>query len=400
MTSALETQLDRLIELHLPRAIELRRDLHRHPELSWQEHRTQTTLRRFLVEGGVEGVRDVAGTGLVADVGGDAPRVLYRADIDALPILDTKDPAEFPWASTHAGCSHACGHDVHASIGALLATCFAGLGADSHGVRFVFQPAEEVIPSGGELVVASGVLEGVRSALAVHVDPTREAGHVALRSGPVTASTDGYLVRVRGRGGHSARPHLSHDALYAAAEVVRALYAVVPLQIDPLQPAVLNAGVIRGGRARNVIAEEIEIEGTARAVDPDVRVALRAALVAAAENAARLNGCSAQVEFFLGAPSVVNDEHLTRIVRDAAVDALGAGFVHPLPQPSTGAEDFGFYSQRTRTFLMRLGVRLPGQDIRHLHTPGFDVDERAIAVAARVMGRALLRARVEERSDV
>ncbi len=140
--------------------------------------------------------------------------------------------------------------------------------------------------------------------------------------------------------------------------------------------------------------------GRGGGVAPHVRVALRAALVAAAENAARLNGCSAQVEFFLGAPSVVNDEHLTRIVRDAAVDALGAGFVHPLPQPSTGAEDFGFYSQRTRTFLMRLGVRLPGQDIRHLHTPGLDVDERAIAVAARVMGRALLRARVEERSDV
>lgn len=392
MTLSLERELDALLTLLAPEAIALRRDLHRHPELSWQEHRTQAAIREWLVSHGLD-AHPVARTGLYADAGAGEHFVVYRADIDALPIDDTKDPTNVPYASVHAGRSHACGHDVHTSIGALLAGAFAALQTQLPGrVRFIFQPAEEVIPSGGEEIVSSGILNNASAALAIHVDPARSVGAVGVRAGAITAATDAYEIRVIGRGGHSARPHLANDAMYAAAEVIRALYTVVPLRIDPLQSAVLNAGMIRGGEARNVIAGEIAIEGVLRCLDEANRAVLRDAIVEVAQAAASINGCRAEVKFHLGCPSVDNNVELTELVRIAAIDAIGADRVQPIAHPSTGAEDFGFYGAITRTCMIRLGVRPPDAAIRHLHTPGFDIDESAILTGARVMGRSLLRA--------
>lgn len=389
--------IDAVIAALEPDAVALRRDLHTHPELSWNEHRTQATIAAWLAQRGLS-TSQVAGTGLWGDVGVGETTWVYRADIDALPIDDAKTALGVPWASHNAGVCHACGHDAHTAVGALVAAAFAQVQPSSARWRFVFQPAEEVIPSGGEQIVASGILDGAAGALALHVDPMRDVGTVGVRAGAITASTDAYRIRVVGRSGHSARPHLAADAILGAAEVIRALYMVVGQRVDPLQAAVLNAGIVRGGDARNVIAPEATIEGVARALDAGVRELLRAEIVRAAESAAAVVGCRAEVSFSLGTPSVFNDAGLLPVVERAAADVVGTAAVHPMLQPSTGAEDFGFYGSRTRTFMLRLGVRTPGAATTHLHTPGFDIDERAIGIGARIMARALLGAATEKSS--
>jgi amidohydrolase len=355
--------------------------------VAWQEHETQRRLREFLERHHVE-ARDCATTGLVADVGQAAPRVLYRGDIDALPIQEKKGP-EAACVSERPGFSHACGHDVHATVCATLAVVFRRLDLEN-GVRFALQPAEEVLPSGGAAMVAAGVMEGIDAALAVHIDPTREVGNVGGLVGPVTASNDSYVVRVKGRTGHSARPHLARDAIAAAADVVSALYGVTALRIDPLHPAVLNVGIIRAGTAQNVIAGEAVIEGVFRTLAPEARSQLRDAVIETAQAAAALHGCEAAVEITEGAPSVVNDAVLHDLVRGAAIDVLGEDGFGLLEHPSTGAEDFAHFGAAAPQYLLRLGIRPPGAPTYHLHTPELEVDERAIGIACRVMGRALL----------
>lgn len=385
-------RIDAAIEALLPEVIQLRRHLHRHPELSWQEHETQRTVRDWLASRGVR-TRDMAGTGLVADLGDGDRRVLWRSDLDALPMTDRKNPVEVPWASARVGVCHACGHDVHTSIGAGLATLFTQLQlAPPGGMRFAFQPAEEVVPSGAARMVDEGVLDRVAVAFALHVDPTRDVRTVGLRPGPLTAATDSFTVRITGRAGHSARPHLANDAILAAAEITRALYGVIAQRIDPLEPAVLNVGRMQGGEARNVIAGEALLEGVTRCVNPDVRELLNRAIHETARAVAAVHGCTVEVDIELGAPPVVNDARLLRLVETSAHETLGAAGVVHLERPSTGAEDFGFFSEHVPTFMTRLGVHRPGSEIHHLHTSRFDIDEDAIGVGLRVMARALLRA--------
>ena len=384
--------IDELVAALEPELIILRRHLHAHPELSWQEHRTQAHVASWLRDRGIE-TRTTAGTGLVVDLPGSGEPVLYRGDMDALPVRDTKDPAAVPYASTTPALCHACGHDVHTTVAAGVAAVLHGLGAArERAARIVFQPAEEVIPSGAERVAEDGELQGVAAGLALHVDPSMDVGHVGMRAGPITSATDTFAVTVRGKSGHSARPHLSHDAVLAASEVVRALYTVVGQAVDPLEPAVLVVGRIEGGTATNVIAAQVALEGTVRTLSVSMRETLHDAMRAAATHAAALWGCTAETRFTLGAPPVRNDEALLANVRSAAVEVLGEAGVLALPRASMGAEDFGVFSDWMPTAMIRLGCRTPGTPARHLHEEGFDLDERCIAIAVRTMVRALLRA--------
>jgi amidohydrolase len=390
-------RIDARIAALEPELITLRRHLHRFPELSWREYETQRTVRDWLASHGVR-TRDCAGTGLVADLGPPGPRILYRSDLDALPIVDRKDPIRVPWASANPGVCHACGHDVHTTIGAGLAALFAAIGADLP-LRFVFQPAEEVVPSGAERMVREGVLDDVRAAFALHVDPLRDVHTVGLKSGPLTAATDSFTVEITGRSGHSARPHLASDALLTAAEVVRALYGIIPLRIDPLEPAVLNVGQLKAGEAKNVIAGEAVLAGVTRCTNPDVRVLLTDAIRTTAERVAAVHDCTAQTTIEQGAPPVRNDPTLLALVETSAREVLGAEGVVRLDRPSTGAEDFGFFSDQIPTFMMRLGVHTPGTETHHLHTPRFDIDEVAILHGVRIMARALVRASLPPRPE-
>lgn len=386
----LEQKLDALIEKHEASALKLRRHLHAHPELGWHEFETQKHLRTWLNDLGME-TRDAASTGLITEVGQGDYGVIYRGDIDALPIFEQK-PAGIDYISQNPGVCHACGHDVHASVAALLAAVFNELGPELDGrVRFIFQPAEEVVPSGAEAMIVDGAAVGINAALALHVDPTRKVGDVGVRTGALTSATDTFAIKISGQAGHSARPFLAKDAILASADVIRALYTLIGQRVNPMYPAVLNVGTIQGGEAKNVIAGEVELSGVVRTLQKEVRELLQREMREVATAAAKVHGCSVQMVLATGAPPVTNDVKLYNIVKGAAADLLGRDHIDEIDFPSTGAEDFGMFGIHMPQYMLRLGVRAPGNKVHHLHTPEFDVDERALAIGARVMGRVILR---------
>lgn len=385
-----ESRLDELISKHLADAIRVRRHLHAHPELGWQEFETQAFLRTWLNERGLV-TRNAASTGLIADVGTGEYGVIYRGDIDALPIFEEK-PETVDYVSRNPGVCHACGHDVHASVAALLAAVFNEMAGDLDGkIRFVFQPAEEVVPSGAEAMIIDGAAVGMSAALAIHVDPTREFGEVGVRPGVLTSATDTFSIRIVGKAGHSARPFLANDAILAAADVIRSLYTLIGQRVNPMYPAVLNVGTIKGGEAKNIIAGSVELSGVVRTLQAEVRQLLHKEMREVAAAAAKVHGCTMQLVLATGAPPVTNDRALYELVKSTATDLLGAGKVDEIDFPSTGAEDFGMFGVHMPQYMLRVGVRSPGAPVHHLHTPQFDIDERAIQLAARVMGRAILR---------
>jgi amidohydrolase len=381
--------LDAHIEAVAPEIVRVRRHLHAHPELGWQEFETQRFLHDWLEARGVR-ARRCANTGLICDLGPeDAPRVLYRGDIDALPIVEAKDH-DVPYASQHAGVSHACGHDVHASVAAGVAWVMQQMQDDlPAGVRVIFQPAEEVVPSGAEAMIREGAAQGVRAALALHVDPTREVGPIGVRTGVLTSATDTFSIRVVGREGHSARPHLARDANLCAANLIQALYTLISQRVNPLVPAVLNVGTMRGGVAKNVISGECVLEGVVRTLDLEVRDKMHREMREVVEAIGQVHRCDARLVITTGAPPVVNHPSLDAIIRQTAATIVGEANVMPIEFPSTGAEDFGMFGLHMPQYMMRLGVRAPGAEVHHLHTGAFDIDERAVAIALRIMTRAL-----------
>lgn len=389
--AALEAELDRHVDELFDDAVAARRYLHQHPELGWEEIETQRYLRSWLQRSGLE-PSDCATTGLVLDVGPAGRTVLYRGDIDALPITEAND---VPYASRIRGRCHACGHDAHAAVAGYLATAFGRMADRLPGrVRFVFQPAEEVVPSGAEAMIREGAARGIEAAFAIHVDPARDVGHVGVRVGALTSATDTFAIRVQGKSGHSARPYLARDAILAAADLVRSLYTLIGQRVNPMSPAVLNVGTIHGGEAKNVIAGEVHLDGVVRTLHADVRHLLHTEMRDVAEAVARVHGCRVELTIATGAPPVTNDPVLHAIVVGAASHVLGGENVQEIEHPSTGAEDFGMFGVHVPQYMMRVGVRAPGAETNHLHTPRFDVDESALRIAARIMGRVLLRALV------
>lgn len=392
LSKAHTARIDAGVQQTFTDLVRFRRDLHAHPELSWKEYRTAEKIEEELQKLGIAYRREIE-TAVIADIPGseDVPPVIYRGDIDALPIQDTKDLGTVPYRSTNAGVCHACGHDVHTTIALAVARLMHDLrDALVAPVRVIFQPAEEVLPSGADALDQAGILKNGQAALAVHVDPSQTLGNVGWRTGPITASLDNFRIVLEGHQGHSARPHLSHDAVAAAAEVTLQLHAMIRRHSDPLHTAVLSVGTLRGGVASNVIAGHAELTGSLRARVNEDRPMLRAAVEETARYAAALHGCTAHVHFDVGHPPVRNDEHLARLVAAMAEDVLGEPHVHQQAYPSMGAEDFGHFSNRMPTFMLRLGCGVEGERPRHLHEEGFDLDERTIAVGARIMARSIL----------
>jgi amidohydrolase len=391
MAGSKKTVLDGILNSELLQdVLSLRRELHRHPELGWNEHGTQKLLADWLSARGLKPQR-TAKTGLYVDVGEGTPTFVYRGDIDALPICEEPPPGAEGAVSLTPGVSHACGHDLHASIAAGLALALSRRpDRGARALRFVFQPAEEVFPSGAEAMIQEGLLEGVRGALALHCDPSRDVGTVGLRLGALTATSDGINVDILGQGGHAARPHLACDAIQASAEIVQALNGLMARQKDPLEPGVLSICTIEGGTAPNVIADRVEMRGTLRTFGAESREYLQEEIGRVASLAAALHRCTAAVSFVRGAPTVTNDSGLHELMVKAARDTVGSSRMDFVDRPSTGAEDFGYFSAEVPTYMMRLGVHTPGTDIHHLHTAQFHADEGAVEVALRVMSRALV----------
>ncbi|MET9832748.1 M20 family metallopeptidase [Streptomyces sp. NPDC006385] len=374
--------------------VEFRRDLHMHPELGNQEFRTTAAIKARLEKAGLQPRVLTSGTGLVCDIGewdGERPILALRADIDALPIPDTK--SECPYRSTVPDRAHACGHDVHTTVvlgaGLVLADLLRR-GQLSRPVRLVFQPAEEVLPGGAADAIECGVLEGVGRILAVHCDPKVDAGKVGLRHGPITSACDRLEIALDGPGGHTARPHLTTDLVTAVARVVTDVPAIVARRTDARSGLSVTWGRIESGHAPNVIPQHAELSGTVRCLDLDTWRQAPDLVVAAIDEIANLHRAKSEINYVRGVPPVVNDPSAADLLRDAMIARRGAESVDGTEQ-SLGGEDFSWYLEHVPGAMARLGVRTPGDRIgRDLHQGDFDVDESAIKVGVELFTAAAL----------
>ena len=375
----------------------LRRALHRRPELGFDEHETAATLRAWLEARGFACSEPLAGTGFAVEVEGtapdaaDGPTVGYRADMDGLPITEASGAA---YASETPGRMHACGHDAHMAVACGVALLARERAAEMRGrLRVFFQPNEERAPSGAPAMIRDGVLSGLSSVFAVHVDPTIEAGRFGVRVGPMQAACSPFVVRVSaGKSGHSARPHVGVDTVAVTTQVMAQLYALAGRATDARRPAILTLCRLRAGDALNVIPAEAEVGGTLRATDTPTLVQLRDAVTHVATATAAMYGAAASVEFTDLLPAVVNTRRETAFAREAVRERLGVDAVHEMPLPSMGGEDFAYYLERVPGALVRVGTASGDRTRYPLHDARFDVDEAALAPAADVMADACLRA--------
>ncbi|MFE5819770.1 M20 family metallopeptidase [Streptomyces sp. NPDC056479] len=374
--------------------IEFRRDLHMHPELGNQEFRTTAAIKARLEKAGLKPRVLAVGTGLICDIGepdDGRPMLALRADIDALPIPDTK--SECSYRSTVPDRAHACGHDVHTAVVLGAGLVLADLhrrGQLPRPVRLVFQPAEEVLPGGAADAVECGVLDGVGQILAVHCDPKVDAGRIGLRQGAITSACDRLEIALDGPGGHTARPHLTTDLVTAAARVVTDVPALVARRTDARSGLAVTWGRIDSGHAPNVIPQHAELSGTVRCLDLDTWRQAPDVVVAAIDEVANLHRAKSEINYIRGVPPVVNDPASTELLREAMTARRGADSVEGTEQ-SLGGEDFSWYLEHVPGAMARLGVRVPGdRGGRDLHQGDFDVDESAITVGVEMFTAAAL----------
>jgi hippurate hydrolase len=360
------------------RMVALRRDLHRHPELSLQEERTATRILEELAELGLEG-RRVAGTGVVADVPGRAegPRIALRGDIDALPI---EEETGLPFASERPGVMHACGHDGHTSM-VLGAAALLLDEPPPLGVRLVFQPAEEVV-KGAAAMVREGVLDGVAAIFGGHLDRHFPAGTVVITDGPVNASTDLFTIDIHGRGGHGARPHEALDAVVVGSLLVTSLQTIVSREVNPAHPSVITVGSFEAGTAPNVIAASARLQGTIRAQGEEVRTHLARSIARIAQAIGQLHEAAVDVEVTRGTPAVINSPAMAALAREAARAMAPPPRVEPLPTANMGGEDFSFFLERVPGCYVRFGAQVPGRESYPAHSSLWDFDERALGTGA------------------
>ena len=373
--------------------VELRRDFHRHPELSFREYRTAQTVADRLSELGI-GVRTGVGkTGVVGDLGTTGPRVALRADMDALPIQEAN---EVDYASQSPGVMHACGHDVHVAwlLGAaqLLAEAASEGRLPGH-VRFLFQPSEEGQDeeglSGAMRMVEAGVMDGVDAVVGLHVWADLPVGTIGLRDGPMTAYPDKFKLIIKGRAAHGAYPHEGFDAITLSAQVISALQTVVSRRLDPTQGRVLTIGTIQGGTKENILADQVTMTGTIRTFEPKTREALFAEMERAC-GVARALGGDFELTIQPGYRPVVNDRDLTALVRQVGVDMLGMENVRESPL-EMGGEDFCYFSEKAPGCFAWIGGATPGEDRRKHHHPLFDVDERSLPIGAALLAETAIR---------
>ena len=380
------------VEKLVPNLIELRRDFHRHPELGFQEERSARVVAERLKLLGYTVRTGVGKTGVVGFLKGGKPgkTVLLRADIDALPI---HEEATVAWKSETPGRMHACGHDANTAIGLTAAEILAKeLPALSGNVLFIFQPAEEIL-SGAAAMLRDGALEGVTvdAAFAVHMQNEMPAGTVGLRSGPLMTSADRLDLSVVGKGGHGAFPHLASDPIMAAAQIITAVQTLVSRETPPLQMSVLSITTLKAGTAFNIIPDAVEMSGTFRCYDTDLRETLMGSLRRVAESVAAALKCKAEVRNEWLTPAVVNDPTLTRIVQELATEILGEKQVVEM-QPLTGSDDIAYFWQKIPGCYAFVGsAKTDGSPVAQHHNAKFDIDESVMATGVDLLVRAAQR---------
>ncbi|MBW4551413.1 MAG: amidohydrolase [Aphanocapsa sp. GSE-SYN-MK-11-07L] len=371
-----------------PRLIEIRRHLHSHPELSGQEQQTSAYVAGVLSSSGLQVQQQVGKLGVVGELPGQGsdPRLLaIRTDMDALPIQELTG---LEFASKQPGVMHACGHDVHTTVGLGTAMILADLAKELPGnVRFLFQPAEE-IAQGARWMVDDGVMERVSAILSLHVFPSIPAGSIAVRYGALTAAADDLEITIIGESGHGARPHEAIDAIWIAAQVITNLQQAISRTQNPLRPVVLTIGQISGGRAANVIADQVQLRGTVRSLHPETSAKLPEWIEQIVAGTCQPYGARYHVNYQRGVPSVQNAPELSQLIEIAGQEALGREHVQILTEPSLGAEDFSLYLNHAPGAMFRLGVGHHTKPNYPLHHPHFDVDESAIQVGVMTLAYA------------
>ena len=369
--------------------IDLRRDLHAHPELSWEERRTTDLVSHHLDELGWQ-VTSTGESGLIADLGpGDGPRVALRADLDALPVNDTSGDA---WQSRVPGVAHACGHDVHttALLGAGMALAEAHAAGLLPGrVRLLFQPAEEVMPGGATRLMELGALDEVTRIFCLHCDPGLDVGKVGLRDGPITGAADSLQIRLNGSGGHTSRPHLTEDLTFALGKIVTELPAVLSRRLDPRTGVSVVCGRLEVLLSMNVFLETGSLAGTVRMLDAVAWSDMEERIRRHVGEIVAPYGVEAVVDYHRGVPPVVNDVASAALLGRAVDEVLGSGGRAPTSQ-SLGGEDFAWYLTRVAGAMGRLGTRTPGGPTYDIHQGNLRVDERATAIGAKVLATVAL----------
>jgi amidohydrolase len=381
-------EIKNLAQKFTPRLIEIRRHLHAHPELSGMEHQTSAYIAGVLSSCGLNVKEAVGKTGVVGELvgkGSDRRTLAIRTDMDALPI---QEHLELDFVSANPGIMHACGHDVHATLGMGTAMVLSQLSDNLPGnVRFLFQPAEE-IALGAKWMVQDGAMKDVDAIYGVHVFPSIPARRVGIRYGALTSAADELEIVILGESGHGARPHQAIDAIWIAAQVITNLQQAISRTQNPLHPIVLSVGQIQGGRAPNIIADRVTMTGTVRSLHPESHANLPQWIENIVQGVCQTYGAKCQVDYRRGVPSVLNDETLTQIIESATREAWGDESVQILPEPSLGAEDFSVYLDNVPGCMFRLGVGHDNQTNYPLHHPKFEVDEDAILTGVVTMAYA------------
>ena len=372
------SEIKTLAENLAPRLIEIRRHLHAHPELSGEEYQTAAYVAGVLSSCGLHVTEEVGKTGVVGELAGqnrDSPTLGIRTDMDALPIHEI---TKLDFASRNQGVMHACGHDVHTTLGLGTAMVLSQLSKSLSGdVRFLFQPAEE-IAQGAKWMVDDGAMQGIDAIYGVHVFPSIPARTVGIRYGALTAAADNIEIIIQGESGHGARPHQAVDAIWIASQVITALQQAIARTQNSLHPIVLSIGKIEGGRASNVIADRVSMWGTVRSLDPEISASLPGWITNIVTGICETYGAKCQVNYQPLVPSVQNDFELTKLLESACDEAWGSELVQILDEPSLGAEDFAVYLDEAPGCMFRLGVGKAAEKNYPLHHPRFEVDEASI----------------------
>lgn len=359
--------------------IEIRRHLHQYPELSFKEFETSKFIQSVLNKWGIP-YKIIGETGVFVDIVGskEGPSLALRADIDALPIQEETD---FEYKSENPKVMHACGHDGHTAIllGAIH-ELYKKKEMLQGTVRCIFQPGEEA--DGAALaLIEQGILENpsIEAVIGLHLWPYISLGSIGIKQGSITASCDDFQIVIKGKGGHSARPHQAIDAIAISAQVIQNLQTIVAKRFNPVHPVVIHVGKIIGGEASNIVADTVTLDGTMRALLPEVRVQLREEIEKVCRAAEVQWGTKISVDFTFGAPPIENDGMITKGFEEMAVQLLGKEKVVQLLEPSMGADDFGYFSERVPCLYFRLGIKKENEISYDLHHPEFHFDDSVLA---------------------
>lgn len=382
-------KLDSWLNENHERLIDLRRYLHQYPEVGFKEFNTSKHLREILADAGYKIQQtEQMKTGFVCDIGDrKGPTLGIRCDMDALAMCDAKN---VPYASKNAGSMHACGHDVHMSIVTGMALWMKENEKSIPGtIRFIFQPAEEQAPGGAQAMMESGIIDNIDHIIGLHMLPRLDAGKIATKTGAMSAAVELIDITIRGEGGHTSRPHETTDLISVMAHIIIALDEALSREVDHLSPVVLSFGKVSGGNTFNVIPNKVNLQGTLRYLDSDLRDRLHQIINDVIVSIGGMFRAEISYQFPYFAPAIENDTFLTNIIFESVRSSLGEDALVILDQASMGGEDFAFYLEKIPGTYFRVGC---GDGVtKDVHTVHFDVDEDCIGISIKVLDEAVNR---------